>query len=116
TRLTREALKSGAERIVAVGGDGTLNEVTNGFFENGAPIAPEASLAIVPFGTGGDFRKTVRIPNATAEAAAIIAANHRRKIDIGKLELTGHDGKPLLRMFINIASFGVSGHLDRMIN
>lgn len=116
TRLAREALKAGAERIVAIGGDGTINEVVNGFFENGKPIAPDASLAIVPFGTGGDLRRTLELPNDAAAAARVIAANHTKKVDVGKLELTGHDGKPALRMFINIASFGISGHLDRMIN
>jgi YegS/Rv2252/BmrU family lipid kinase len=116
TVLTREALGKGAERIVAIGGDGTINEVTNGFFVDGKPIAPDASLGIVPFGTGGDFRRTLELPAEPAAAARVLVANHKKKIDIGKLELTGHDGKPLLRMFINIASFGVSGHLDRMIN
>jgi YegS/Rv2252/BmrU family lipid kinase len=116
TRLTRESLRSGAERIVALGGDGTINETVNGFFDNGKPIAPEASLAIVPFGTGGDFRRTLELPQDAAACAQVIAANHKKKVDVGKLELTGHDGKPMLRMFINIASFGVGGHLDRMIN
>jgi YegS/Rv2252/BmrU family lipid kinase len=116
TKLAREALSKGAERIVAIGGDGTINEVTNGFFDGGKPIAPDASLAIIPFGTGGDFRRTLELPSEPSDAARVIAANHKKKIDVGKLELTGHDGKPALRMFINIASFGVSGHLDRMIN
>jgi diacylglycerol kinase (ATP) len=95
---------------------GTINEVTNGFFDGGKPIAPEASLAIIPFGTGGDFRRTLEIPSEPSAAARVIVANHKKKVDVGKLELTGHDGKPALRMFLNIASFGVSGHLDRMIN
>ncbi len=116
TKVAREALAKGAERIVAVGGDGTINEAANGFFVDGKPIAPDASLGIIPFGTGGDFRRTIELPADPANAAKILAANHRKKIDIGRLELTGHDGKPALRMFINIASFGVSGHLDRMIN
>ena len=117
TRLAREALKAGAERLVAVGGDGTINEVANGFFDDqGAPVATKASLAIIPFGTGGDLRRTLRIPKEAADAIAVIKANHTRRVDVGKLELTGHDGKPLLRMFINIASFGISGRLDRMIN
>ena len=63
TRLTREALRGGAERVVAIGGDGTINEVVNGFFdERGAAIAADASMAVIPFGTGGDFRRTVQLP------------------------------------------------------
>jgi YegS/Rv2252/BmrU family lipid kinase len=116
TKLAREALQKGTERVVAIGGDGTINETMNGFFVDGKAIAPEASLGIIPFGTGGDFRRTLELPQEPADAAAVIAANHKKKIDVGKLELTGHDGQPMLRMFINIASFGVSGHLDRMIN
>jgi YegS/Rv2252/BmrU family lipid kinase len=116
TLLAREALRGGAERIVAIGGDGTINETMNGFFDGGRAIAPDASLAIVPFGTGGDLRRTLGVPIEPADAARVIAANVRKKIDVGRLELTGHDGEPVLRMFINIASFGISGHLDRMIN
>ena len=117
TRLAREAIKAGAERIVAVGGDGTINEVTNGFFDDtGAPLATKASLAIIPFGTGGDLRRTLGIPKDASDAIAVIKANRTRRVDVGKLELTGHDGKRMLRMFINIASFGISGRLDRMIN
>lgn len=117
TRLAREALRAGAERIVAIGGDGTVNEVVNGFFDDaGQPIAPEASFALLPFGTGGDFRKTFHLPKDIADAAAVIAANRRRKIDIGKLTFTRSDGQTALRMFANIASFGVSGVVDRLVN
>jgi YegS/Rv2252/BmrU family lipid kinase len=116
TRLTREALKSGAERIVAIGGDGTVNEVVNGFFENGKSIAPDATLGLIPFGTGGDFRRSINVPQDLAEAAAVIAANHRRRIDIGRLDFVDLEGKQATRMFANIASFGVSGVVDRLVN
>src|SRR5882672_2003358 len=117
TRLAREALRGGAERVVAIGGDGTVNEVVNGFFDDGgAPIKPDASFALIPFGTGGDFRRTMNIPVDTADAAAVIAANHRKQIDVGKLQLTTRDGAKVLRMFANIASFGVSGVVDRLVN
>jgi diacylglycerol kinase (ATP) len=117
TRLAREALKAGAERVVAIGGDGTINEVVNGFFDDqGVPIAPEASLAVIPFGTGGDFRRTLELPTGLAEAAKVIAANQRRKIDVGRLELTTPSGGRAVRMFANIASFGVSGVVDRLVN
>ena len=115
TGLVRDALRAGAERIVAIGGDGTVNEVINGFFENGVAIS-NASFALVPFGTGGDFRRSIEMPTEAAEAAAVIAANHTRLIDVGKLELTAMDGTRIVRMFANIASFGVSGVVDRLVN
>src|ERR1700753_1091931 len=98
TRLTREALRGGAERVVAIGGDGTINEVVNGFFdERGAPVAPEASPAIIPFGTGGDFRRTIGLPTELADAARVIAANQRRKIDLGRLEFIANGGGKAIR-------------------
>ena len=116
TELVREALRGGAERIVAIGGDGTVNEVVNGFFENGKPFAPHASFALIPFGTGGDFRRTLGIPLDTLEAAKIIAANHERAIDVGRLDYVATNGEKAVRMFANIASFGVSGVVDRLVN
>jgi YegS/Rv2252/BmrU family lipid kinase len=116
TRLAREALKSGAERVIAFGGDGTVNEVVNGFFEDGKPIAPNASFGLIPYGTGGDFRRTVDLPLATVDAAQVIANNHTKKIDVGMLDLTTRDGGRERRMFANIASFGVSGVVDRLVN
>src|SRR5690242_12231182 len=117
TRLTREALRAGAERIVAIGGDGTVNEVVNGFFDDeGRPIAPDASFALVPFGTGGDFRRTLNLPTDTAAAARVIARNHRKKLDVGRLEYQTPSNGRALRMFANIASFGVSGVVDRLVN
>jgi YegS/Rv2252/BmrU family lipid kinase len=117
TRLTREALRGGAERVVAIGGDGTINEVVNGFFDDaGTAIAPEASFAVIPYGTGGDFRRSVQMPTELADAAKVIAANHRRKIDVGRLEFTRTAGGRAARMFANIASFGVSGVVDRLVN
>jgi len=116
TRLTREALDSGAGAVVAVGGDGTINEVVNGFFDGDRPVAPQAMLGILPFGTGGDFRKTIPLPKDTREAARVLATRKSRVIDVGHLELTGMDGRPVRRIFINIASFGMSGLVDEYVN
>jgi YegS/Rv2252/BmrU family lipid kinase len=117
TRLTREALRGGAERIVAIGGDGTVNETVNGFFDDaGQPIAPNAAFALIPFGTGGDFRRTFHLPTEIADAAKVVAADHKKKIDVGRLTFRTHAGEPATRMFANIASFGVSGVVDRLVN
>ena len=64
TERTRAALKSGTESLVVVGGDGTLSEVAEGFFEFNddldvlpSAINPSATLAILPAGTGDDFAR-----------------------------------------------------------
>lgn len=116
TRLTRSALESGAERIVAIGGDGTVNEVVNGFFVDGQPIAPDATFALVPYGTGGDFRRTLGVANDVQEAAKVIAMGKRRRIDLGKLTFVANTGGQAIRMFANITSFGLSGVVDRLVN
>jgi diacylglycerol kinase (ATP) len=120
TRLTREALEAGADRIVAIGGDGTVNEVVNGFFVDGKPIAPEATFALVPYGTGGDFRRTLGVANDVQEAAKVIALGRRKKIDVGKLTFVATKGEQAggqaVRMFANITSFGLSGVVDRLVN
>jgi diacylglycerol kinase (ATP) len=114
--LTREALRTGATRVVALGGDGTINEVMNGFFLDGQPIAPTAALGYLPQGTGGDFRKTIGVPKDFGLAVACLARDHRRKIDVGRLDFTARDGKRGIRMFANIASFGMSGMVDHAVN
>lgn len=116
TRLAREAIDSGAETVVAIGGDGTINEVMNGFFEDGKPVKTDAALGILPFGTGGDFRKTLNISKEIERSARILRRGMRKKIDVGRLDYTTMRDQPATRMFINIASFGISGLVDEYVN
>ncbi|PKQ01971.1 MAG: transcriptional regulator, partial [Alphaproteobacteria bacterium HGW-Alphaproteobacteria-12] len=114
--LTREALRAGAQLVIAVGGDGTIDEVVNGFFEDGAAINPDAHLAVLNAGTGGDFRRTFDLPEEAAEGVQRIAAGTTRRIDIGKLTFIAEDGQETVRYFNNIASFGLSGETVRAVN
>ncbi|MDF2840079.1 MAG: uncharacterized protein K0Q99_851, partial [Clostridia bacterium] len=61
TIITREVLKSGYDLVVSVGGDGTMNEVVNGFFEKDRPINEAAKLAVLSRGTGCDFIRSFGI-------------------------------------------------------
>jgi YegS/Rv2252/BmrU family lipid kinase len=115
TDLTREALRGGADLVVAVGGDGTTNEVVNGFFDGETPVAPKASFGLIPAGTGGDFIKTLGIPRDTFAAAANLKSPPRA-IDVGRLHYVTDGGAPAVRYFINIASFGIGGLIDRYVN
>jgi diacylglycerol kinase (ATP) len=103
--------------VIALGGDGTINEVIGGFFdEQGRGIAPEATFGLLPYGTGGDFRRTMNIPRKVDLAAQLIVGGHRRRIDLGRLTYVDAHGERRVRMFANIASFGVSGVVDRLVN
>jgi YegS/Rv2252/BmrU family lipid kinase len=115
TAATRGALTNGYQRIVSCGGDGTLNEVVNGFFTpNGTPLSPDAILALLPSGTGGDFRRTIGLPTDPTRLAAILAANHTRRIDAGRITYDSPATPP--RQFINIADCGVGGDVVARVN
>lgn len=109
TALTREALNGGFDVIVAVGGDGTANEVACGFFDGRRPIAPRAALGIIPRGTGCDLSRTMRSGRTLEEACARIAGRSTRIIDVGHAIFVGHDERPAQRVFLNVLSFGCGG-------
>jgi diacylglycerol kinase (ATP) len=117
TRMAREGLREGFARVVAVGGDGTLNEVVNGFFdpETRQAVNPEAALGMLPSGTGGDFRKTACIPLAHASACALLARGDVRSIDAGRIDYHG-GGAPGPRWFVNIADCGIGGDVVHRVN
>jgi YegS/Rv2252/BmrU family lipid kinase len=114
--IARAAIKNGYECIVAVGGDGTINEVVNGFFEGGKAINPQAALGVLPRGTGGDFRKTFDWDLDSEAAIRRLDTPDTRPLDVGLLEFRAHDGSTQRRYFANICSFGVSGLVDKEVN
>lgn len=116
TTLTRLALQQGTEVVVCVGGDGTLNEVVNGFMGEDGPIRPDAMLGFIPRGTGCDFIKTVPIPTELSRALDVIKESHVRPIDLGKLTYMDHYGHRSCRYFHNVTSFGLGGEVDERVN
>ena len=116
TQLVRAALGQGHSEIIAVGGDGTINEAVNGFFVPEGPIAPDAVFGFVTSGTGGDFRKTFNIAHGHGAAIARLKEAQPRAIDVGRVSCLTHDGQPTVRYFANIASFGLSGRIVESVN
>ncbi|HEX8140120.1 MAG TPA: diacylglycerol kinase family protein [Pyrinomonadaceae bacterium] len=103
-RLASEAAAQGRRLIVACGGDGTINEVANGILEAGG----ESELGLLPSGTGGDFRRTLRIPARAAEAARSLREGRTRQMDAGRVTYINHAGESETRYFLGVASFGMS--------
>jgi diacylglycerol kinase (ATP) len=91
--------------IVAIGGDGTVNEVVQGMVFSHTP------LGLIPGGTGNDFVRSLRIPNRLEQAVDIVLAGQTRTIDVGKINDTyfannigfGFDAA------VNITTYGMSG-------
>ncbi len=101
-RVVREALNSGAERIIAGGGDGTINAVTNALIKYGGENS-EVTLGICPLGTANDFARGLDLPtDDLAECLRIACTRDGRKIDVGVM-----NG----RHFINVASLGFGAEI-----
>ncbi|HEX8495279.1 MAG TPA: diacylglycerol kinase family protein [Pyrinomonadaceae bacterium] len=103
-RLAAQAASEGGGLIIACGGDGTVSEVANGILEAGT----DAELGLLPSGTGGDFRRTLKIPTRASAAARALRNGRTRRMDVGRVHYQNHDGAAEARYFLGIASFGLS--------
>lgn len=99
-RLAQEAAQQGIQRVIAGGGDGTVNEVLNGLLAGQAEATP--ALAVLPLGTANDFASACGIPMEAAAALELAATGHCRRIDLGQA-----DG----RYFLNVASCGMGARI-----
>lgn len=91
TLLAREAVAAGADLVLAVGGDGTVNEVAQGL------LGSAAALGIVPAGSGNGLARALRLPLQPGAALAALEAGGRRRMDVGTLNR---------RPFLNVAGAG----------
>ena len=98
TSLTKELLKSGFQHIIGIGGDGTFNEVVNGFFENGHLINPEAKFTPLLAGSSGDTLKSI----------------NAGKIDLIKCVFVDNQDKFTLRYSINMVNIGLGGKVSKL--
>ncbi len=108
--LARDAVDGGATLVVAVGGDGTLNEVVNGI------AGRDVELATIPFGTGMDFVRTYGIPTRFDDAVRVAATGEVRTIDAGRVAYRTWSGDAAERWFANVGSVGMSGAVAQRAN
>jgi len=115
TTQTRAALKSGIQFIVVVGGDGTLSEVAEGFFEFNndldvlpTAINPSATLSILPAGTGDDFARGLYRRRASLQEwiKTVISPVPARQIDVLYGRCNGYE-KPFI--CLNASTMGIGG-------
>ena len=107
TEIARRAAESGRVFIIACGGDGTINEVANGILASGT----DAELGVLPSGTGGDFRRSLNIPNGAREAARALKTGSTKSIDVGKITFRDHEDQEVSRYFLNVSSVGLAASI-----
>jgi diacylglycerol kinase (ATP) len=111
-RLAREAATGGADLLVVVGGDGSVNEVANGL----VALEQRPPIAIVPRGTGWDFVRTFGVPRNVEQAARVALAGKEREVDLGLVTYRAWAGDELRAAFANVASVGMSGAIAARAN
>ncbi|NNE03402.1 MAG: YegS/Rv2252/BmrU family lipid kinase, partial [Eudoraea sp.] len=110
--LAKQATENGCDYLVAVGGDGTLNEVVNGLFQSNLPVNEYPAIGLLPYGSANDFARTAHISNSMEELFERIQSNTTQKIDLGKIIL--HQTLET-RYFINIAGVGLGPEVAQNI-
>lgn len=115
--LAAKALDEGARDIIVVGGDGTINEVVNGWFNaNGLERAPGSRLVPLGGGTGSDFVRSIGLATASDTCTALRNDTSRR-VDVGILTCKArHGGDTVERRYLNIASFGLSSMANEAVS
>jgi diacylglycerol kinase family enzyme len=116
TELTQKAIEAGYDIVAALGGDGTCNEVVNGFFNGRLTRRRSTVYSILPWGTGSDLAKTLRAPGGLEDALWVASTGMTLPTDVGHIDGLTHDGRPFERVFINVLGFGANGDVVDRVN
>lgn len=116
TLLTKRAAEEGYRKFIAVGGDGTLNEIVNGIMIQNSSPTTDFTVGSIPIGTGNDWGRMFGIPyNDYTSAAQIISCGEDFLHDVGIVEYGVGDVRQK-RYFINIAGTGFEAIVIKKTN
>ncbi len=116
SRIARQAVERGQTAVVAVGGDGSINEVVDGLLEHGQVHPSPAVLGILPSGSGCDLARYLEIPAEFEGALALLQEGRLRTIDAGLVWATMEQGEMAPRCFVNVASLGITASIAVKVN
>lgn len=106
---TRRLVTEGCQRLVVVGGDGTVHTVANELLALGAGEA--VTVGLFPAGTGCDLARALGIPPSPEKALEVALEAPPRAMDAGQIEAGNRRF-----FFVNVASAGISGLVDQLVN
>jgi YegS/Rv2252/BmrU family lipid kinase len=107
--LARRAVRDGYRHFLAIGGDGSINDIVHGLMEAGLADTRELTLAVAPLGTGNDWARSLGVPREPQAIARMLAAGRTLLHDIGRIEFEVPDSPN--RWFINVAGAGFDAHV-----
>ncbi len=102
--MAREVAADG-HAVLAVGGDGTVNEVARGILESGS----KAVLGVLPFGTGNDFARMIGMSDDLMAALRQLKSCEHLKVDIGRVRWKDQ-GEAFSTLFVNAIGIGFDAH------
>jgi len=114
-QLVGEFIKEGYRKIAVVGGDGTMNEVVNGIYQQKDVSPLEIKLGMIPVGTGNDWCRTFGIPFDYKAAIDILKKEKTFLQDVGKINYFKNQDS-IQRYFINIAGMGYDALVAKKTN
>ena len=101
----RLAKGASGQCVVAVGGDGTVNEIANALVGSGK------TMGVIPAGSGNDMIKSIGVPVETEAAFELLLSRERVVMDVGTVRCSGSDemlpepGEPEARYFLYVGEF-----------
>lgn len=113
--LTKKLIEDGQRKFIGIGGDGTMNEIVNGIFEQNAVKPTEVALAFIPVGSGNDWVRTVGIPHDYEGAIKTIKTGSFFLHDVGKVTYQEGAGRKA-RYFANIAGIAYDAFVVQRVN
>jgi len=108
-QTARRAVEDGFDRVIAGGGDGTLNEVLNGL----AGAFGRVQLGLLPLGTANDFARTIGVPAEVNQALDVIVAGRTMWVDVVRLTTCT---RPEPHHFLNVSAGGFGALVDEKLD
>ncbi|MFO7880655.1 MAG: diacylglycerol/lipid kinase family protein [Bacteroidota bacterium] len=114
-KIVEEELQVGYKTFVVVGGDGTLNEVVNGVFQQTIVQPEQIQIGIIPVGTGNDWARNYKLPGRYKSALERIFSHQEHYQDVGRVRHV-EDGKENISYFVNVSGFAFDSQVVNSTN
>jgi len=114
--LAQKAIEGGTNYLIAVGGDGSVNEVVNGCMKCDAELLRNVTVGVYPYGSGNDFVKSLGVTKDIAQLNELINNDRTSKVDIGKVDYVGLNDQAATRHYMNIMDVGIGGDVTELLS